>query len=112
LHDNLAAVSFNLLLSGVKGLAWVPEFRPVKSKVTPDGTAIAERIIVEQEVFDLLAREAPVDPLKVQVVARFAIALLRSGAAVGIGIGTGPAKTPARVESPKRAKEKLTMIGS
>lgn len=88
----------------------MPEFRPVKSSVTPDGTAIAERMMVEQEVLETLASEAPFEPLKVQVVARLAIALERSGAGVGIGIGTGPAMTPTRAESPRRAREKLTIV--
>lgn len=47
----------------------VPSFRPVKSKVVPDGTATADSTMVEQAVFDLLAEEAPLDPEKVQVVA-------------------------------------------
>ena len=55
----------------------------------PDGTARAERIIVEQEVLEMLAEEAPPDPEKVQVVARLA----SSGAAVGFGAGAGTATT-------------------
>jgi hypothetical protein len=43
----------------------VPSFRPVKSSVTPDGTAKAERTIVEQDVLDALAAEYPVEPAKV-----------------------------------------------
>lgn len=50
--------------------------------------------MVEQEVLDLLAEEAPLDPLKVQVVALLA----RSGAAVGSGAGAGAAKTTAAAE--------------
>ena len=38
-------------------LTLVPLVKPVRSRVTPDGTASAERIIVEHEVFDLLAEE-------------------------------------------------------
>jgi hypothetical protein len=65
-------------------LTVVPLFKSVRSRVTPDGTASAERIMVEHEVFDLLADEYPPDPEKVQVVAL----LSRSGAAVGAGAGT------------------------
>lgn len=43
---------------------------PVKSSVVPDGTATAESTIVAQAVFDLLADDAPLDPEKVQLVAR------------------------------------------
>jgi hypothetical protein len=43
----------------------VPEVRPVRSKVVPDGTATLERTIVAQDVLDLLAREAPADLEKV-----------------------------------------------
>jgi hypothetical protein len=89
-------------------LTCVPDFNPVKSSVTPDGTAIAERIIVEQEVFDLLAEEAPPEPENVQVVARLA----RSGAAVGTGAGAGAgtAKTLATAERPSRVREKATIV--
>ncbi len=65
-------------------LTLVPFFRPVRSRVTPDGTASADSTIVEHEVFDLLADKYPPDPEKVQVVAL----LSRSGAAVGAGAGT------------------------
>jgi hypothetical protein len=69
----------------------VPELRLVKSNVVPEGTARAERMMVEQLVFDLLAADAPLDPVNVQVVARLA----RSGAAVGSGAGAGAAITKA-----------------
>ena len=81
----------------------VPELRPVRSKVLPDGTARADKMIVLQEVLDLLAEEAPPDPEKVQVVALLAI----SGAAVGSGCGRP--STSAEAES-RRAMERLTMI--
>lgn len=45
--------------------------------------------MVEQEVFDLLADEAPPEPENVHVVAL----LDRSGAAVGRGAATGDANT-------------------
>lgn len=76
----------------------VPELRPVRSKVVPEGTARAERMIVEQEVLDLLAEEAPPDPENVQVVARLA----SSGAAVGSGTGAGAPSTKAAAVSGRR----------
>jgi hypothetical protein len=77
----------------------VPELRPVRSRITPEGTATEDKMIVEQDVLDLLADEAPPDPEKVQVVALFSI----SGPAVGSGAAAGaarareaaPAMTPA-----------------
>lgn len=81
------------------GLTVVPLVRPVKSNVVPDGTAKAERMMVEQEVLDLLADEAPADPEKVQVVARLA----RSGAAVGAGAGA--ANTEVIAESKMREEK-------
>lgn len=81
----------------------VPSLRPVKSKVVPEGTARAERMMVEHEVFDLLAEDAPPDPENVQVVARLA----RSGAAVGSG--TGEASTRAAAVN-ARIEERWTMI--
>jgi hypothetical protein len=65
-------------------LTLVPLFRPVRSRVTPDGTAGADSTIVEHDAFDLLADEYPPDPEKVQVVAL----LSRFGAAVGASAGT------------------------
>jgi hypothetical protein len=62
----------------------------------PDGTAKAERMMVEQDVLDLLADDAPAEPEKVQVVARLA----KSGAAVGAGAGA--AKTEVIAESKMR----------
>ena len=76
--------------------------RPVKSKVVPDGTATAEIMIVEQEVLDLLAEEAPPDPENVQVVAR----LLISGAAVGSGNAAAIAMAAPPIT---RARERRTM---
>ena len=74
----------------------------MRSNVTPDGTATADKMMVEQEVLDLLAREAPDEPEKVQVVARLA----RSGAAVGAGAAAGAARTEVIAERPKRREEK------
>jgi hypothetical protein len=71
--------------------------------VTPEGTARADRMMVEQDVLDLLALEAPPEPEKVQVVAR----LLKSGAAVGSG--TGDPRTWVMAASP-RTKASLSMV--
>jgi len=81
----------------------VPEFKPVKSRVVPEGTASADRMIVEQEVLDLLAEDAPPEPEKVQVVAL----LLRSGAAVGSGAGRAKASAAAEKTRPI---ENLTIL--
>lgn len=53
----------------------------------PDGTATSDRTIVEQDVLDLLADEAPSDPEKVQVVA------LSSSFGGGVGAGASVAGT-------------------
>lgn len=65
----------------------------------PDGTASADNTMVEQEVLDLLADEAPPEPEKVQVVAR----LSRSGAAVGAGAAAGRAE--AKTDNPPRRRQ-------
>lgn len=70
----------------------VPLVRSVRSSVTPEGTATLDKTMVEQDVLDLLAEDAPLEPEKVQVVAL----LSRSGAAVGKGAAAGAAT--ARVE--------------
>jgi len=54
----------------------------------------------------LLAKDAPDEPEKVQVVARLA----RSGAAVGAGAGAGTAKALATAERPRRGREKATIV--
>jgi hypothetical protein len=60
-------------------------------------------MMVEQEVLDLLALEAPPEPEKVQVVALFS----KSGAAVGSG--TGDPRTPIMAASP-RTKASLSIL--
>jgi hypothetical protein len=80
----------------------VPEVRSVRSRITPDGTAMLERIIVAQDALDLLAAEAPEEPEKVHEAR-----LERFGAAVGAGAGTaaGAAATSEVVaRSPKRTE--------
>ena len=61
-------------------------FRPVISRVVPDGTAILLSTMVEHEVLDLLAEAASV---KVQVVALFS----SLAAVVGVGSAAGRADT-------------------
>lgn len=73
---------------------WVPSFKPVKSRVVPEGTARAERMMVEHCVLETLARDAPSELENVHVATR----LLRSrsssfAGAVICGSGTGPART-------------------
>ena len=71
-------------------MTWVPDLRPVKSRVVPDGTERALRTMVAQEALDLEAAAAPPDPEKVQAVPRCSIAARASagfGAAVGAGAG-------------------------
>lgn len=78
----------------------MPEFRPVRSSVVPEGTAMLSSTIVAQDVLDLLADAALVNVH----VARLAM----SGAAVGSGAAAGAAETnaaPALRKSP-RAVEK------
>ena len=61
---------------------------------------MAESTIVEQEALDLLAKEAPFDPEKVQVVARSS----SRAAAVGSGAGTATAvdnRHPATTINPR-----------
>lgn len=65
----------------------VPELRPVKSSVVPDGTATFDKTMVEHEVLDLLAEAAPFEPENVQEVARF------SSLAGAVTAGAGAAST-------------------
>lgn len=82
-EDDLCSVSVFHASTFGYGLTLVPLVRPVRSNRVPEGTARADRTMVEQEVFDLLTEAAPPDPGNLQVVAR----LSRSGAAVGAGAG-------------------------
>ncbi len=67
----------------------------------PDGTAMSDRMIVEQDACDLLAEAAPEEPEKVQEVARFAKlgASVMAGAA---GSATGEAIEPTAKAATKR----------
>ena len=67
----------------------------------PEGTATEERTMVEHEVLDLLAREAPLEPEKVHVVAR----LSRGGAAVTCGWEIGVARAVVAMPSARRILE-------
>ena len=55
----------------------------------PDGTATADMTMVEQDVFDLLARDAPLEPEKVHEVARFSTS---SAKGAGVICGAGAAR--------------------
>lgn len=66
----------------------------VKSRVVPDGTATEDSTMVEHELFDLLASDAPLDPENVQVVAR----LSSEAAGVTCGSATGLAKHEATLK--------------
>lgn len=61
-------------------------------------------MIVEHEVLDTLAEEAPPEPENVQVVAR----LSRSGAAVGTGAAAGAAET--KVDNAPRRRQAESLI--
>lgn len=74
--------------------------KPVKSSVTPDGTATDDRTIVEQDFLDLLAKDAPLEPEKVQVVALLSM----SGAAVGSGAAMGLAKVATALNASTAAR--------
>jgi hypothetical protein len=65
----------------------VPSFKSVKSSVVPDGTATSDNTIVEQDVLEALAEDAPSEPEKVQLEARSCSAF-RVGGVVGAGAGT------------------------
>ena len=67
-------------------LTWVPDFKPVKSSVVPDGTAILLSTIVEH---DFLLADGEAALVNVQDVAR------SSSLAAGVGAGAGTARTNA-----------------
>lgn len=52
-------------------MTWVPLVSLVRSRVVPAGTATLLRMMVAQAAFDFVAEAAPLEPEKVQVVARF-----------------------------------------
>ncbi len=79
---------FTVVLSG----------RAERSRVTPDGTATLDKTMVEHDFCDLLARDAPLAPKNVQLVAR----LTRPGS--GAGVISGPATGEARTEAARVAK--------
>ncbi len=70
----------------------MPEFKPVRSSVVPEGTVTPLRTIVAQDFFDLEAAAAPEEPEKVQE-ALFS----RSGGAVGAGAAGAAATSEAAV---------------
>ena len=80
----------------------MPSLRLVRSRVLPAGTATFERTIVAQDFLLAEAADAPLEPEKVQVVAR----LERSAAAVGSGAGAADARlaTSARTREEQRKR--------
>jgi Fe-S cluster assembly iron-binding protein IscA len=68
----------------VSMLTVVPSFKSLRSSVTPEGTATFESTMVAHDFCDLLADDAPLEPEKVQVVARSS----SLGAWVTVGGGT------------------------
>lgn len=82
----------------------------LRSKVVPDGTATFDRMIVEQDACDLLAEAAPVEPEKVQEVARLAKlgASVMAGAA---GSAAGEAMEPTAKAATKREPKSLDIAG-
>jgi len=78
-------------------LTFVPELRPVKSSVVPEGTATFDKTMVEHEFLDLLAEAAPLEPENVHEVARF------SSVAGAVTAGAGAASaTEEKTASPAR----------
>lgn len=69
-------------------LTVVSSGRSLRSSVVPEGTATFDRIMVEHELCDLLAEDAPLEPEKVQLVARLARlgGAVIAGSAIGLAI--------------------------
>jgi hypothetical protein len=76
----------------------------------PDGTATLERTIVAQDFCDLLAEAAPVEPEKVQLVARLARAASGAGVMAGPGAATGLATTEAAKHETNKPRDRETMV--
>lgn len=74
--------------------------------MVPEGTATADRMIVEQSFWETLALEAPAEPENVQLVARLA----RLGASVMAGSATGEAATPAANAASTRGVISLVIV--
>lgn len=89
-------------------LTFVPDLRPVRSSVFPDGTATFDKTMVEHEVLDLLAEAAPLEPENVQEAARF------SSVAGAVIAGAGAASTvDEKKASPARpTKERMVREGN
>lgn len=75
--------------------------RSDRSRVTPDGTAMLDRTMVEHDFWEALAEAAPLEPEKVQLVARFT--RLTSGAGVTAGAAAGSATGEAKAEAARAA---------
>lgn len=86
----------------------VSSSRLERSSVTPEGTVSADKTIVAQSAWDTLASEYPLDPEKVQLVARLPLALDKSGA--GVGRGAGAAKAEAARLAARRADRRVSIV--
>jgi hypothetical protein len=60
-------------------LTFVPDFKPVRSRVVPAGTATLFKVMLEQDALFLSASAAPVEPVKVHVA--LVSSVLTAGAA-------------------------------
>lgn len=86
----------------------VSSSRLERSSVTPEGTVSADKTMVAQSAWDTLASEYPLDPEKVQLVARLPLALDKSGA--GVGRGAGAAKAEAARLAARRADRRVSIV--
>jgi hypothetical protein len=86
-----------------EGSTVVSSARSLRSRVVPEGTASADSTIVAQAFCEALAEAAPLEPEKVQLVARLA----RVGEAVIIG-SAGEARMPvAEAMSANEKKDRM-----
>lgn len=76
-------------------LTVVSSARPERSKVVPDGTTSEDSTRVAHDFLLTLAREAPDEPEKVQLVALLTLSALGAGVMAGPGAATGEADTQA-----------------
>ena len=81
-----------------------------RSKVVPEGTVMPDRTMVEHDDWDLLAEAAPLEPLKVQLVALFASNGLGGGVISGPAKATGDATAAQAAKATNKVAVKETMI--
>jgi hypothetical protein len=72
-------------------LTVVSSGRSERSRVVPEGTVMPDKTMVEHDFCDLLAEAAPLEPVKVQLVARFTSNGLGAGVIAGRATATGDA---------------------